>query len=212
MTIIDIFFGIVAIYGFYKGFSQGIIRTVFTIVSVLIGIIAAVKFGPDMASLLESLFSSDYALVFLAGTLLTFVLTMILIRLLASSLEKILESANINILNQALGGFVVASLFIAMYSVLVLFADRSRLISEETKQSSLTYELLIPFPGKILNAGRRLQPTFEEFWDHSLDFIDRMDKDVSVERQETDQVYDIEDENNTDYTPPQRRPVRNTDE
>jgi membrane protein required for colicin V production len=177
----------------------------------LIGIIAAVKFGPDMANLLESLFSSDYALVFLAGTLLTFVLTMILIRFLARGLENILESANINIINQALGGFVVASLFIALYSVLVLFADRSRLISEETKQNSLTYELLVPFPGKILSAGRRLQPTFEEFWDHSLDFIDRMDQDVSVERQETDQVYDIEDPNNTDYSP-QKRPVRNTDE
>lgn len=211
MTIIDIFFGIVAIYGFYKGFSQGIIRTVFTVISILIGIIAAVKFGPDMANLLESLFSSDYALVFLAGTLLTFVLTMILIRFLARGLENILESANINIINQALGGFVVASLFIALYSVLVLFADRSRLISEETKQNSLTYEILVPFPGKILSAARRLQPTFEEFWDHSLDFIDRMDQDVSVERQETDQVYDIEDPNNTDYSP-QKRPVRNTDE
>jgi hypothetical protein len=38
-----------------------------------------------------------------------------------------------------------------------------------------------------------------------------MDQDVSVERQETDQVYDIEDPNNTDYSP-QKRPVRNTDE
>lgn len=211
MTIIDIFFGIVAIYGFYKGFSQGIIRTVFTVISILIGIIAAVKFGPDMANLLESLFSSDYALVFLAGTLLTFVLTMILVRFLARGIENLLESANINIINQALGGFVVASLFIALYSVLVLFADRSRLISEETKQNSLTYEILVPFPGKILSAARRLQPTFEEFWDHSLDFIDRMDQDVSVERQETDQVYDIEDPNNTDYSP-QKRPVRNTDQ
>lgn len=211
MTIIDIFFGIVAIYGFYKGFSQGIIQTVFTIISVLIGIIAAVKFGPDMANLLESLFSSDYSLMFLAGTILTFVLTMILIRLLASSFERVLESANINIINQVIGGFVVASLMIAVYSVLILFADRSRLVSEETKQESLTYDLLIQFPGKILSAGRYLQPTFEEFWDHSLDFIDKVDQDVSVEREETDQVYDIEDEDNTDTTP-QRRPVRNTDQ
>ncbi len=211
MTIIDIFFGIVAIYGFYKGFSQGIIRTVFTIISVLIGIIVAVKFGPDMTTLLESLFSSDYALMFLAGTLLTFVLTMITIRLFASTLEKALESANINIINQAIGGFVLATLMIALYSVLVLFADRSRLISEETKQETLTYNLLMQFPGKIMSAGRYLQPTFEEFWDRSLDFIDRVDKDAAVERQETDQVYDIDDPNNTPKSP-QRRPVRNDGE
>jgi len=211
MTIIDIFFGIVAIYGFYKGFSQGIIKTVFTIISYLIAIIVAVKFGPDMARLLESFFVSESTLVFLAGTVLTFVLTIILIRLFASSIEKALESANVNIINQVLGGFVLASLFIAMYSVLVLFADRSRLIGEETKQNSLTYEILIPFPGKILNAARYLRPTFEEFWDHSLDFIDRVDKNVDVKREETDQVYDIEDEDNTDYVP-RRRPVSNEGE
>jgi len=207
MTIIDIFFGIVAIYGFYKGFSQGIIKTVFTIISILLGIIAAVKFGPDMSGLLETLFSTSYALMFLAGTILTFVLTMIFIRIIASSIEKVLESANINIINQVMGGFVLASLMIALYSVLVLFADRSRLISEETRQTSLTYGLLIQFPSKISSAGRYLQPTFEEFWDHSLDFIDKMDQDVSVERHESDEIYDIEEDE--ENATPQRRPVSN---
>lgn len=196
--IIDVLFLITAGYGFYMGFSRGIIKTVFTILSVMIGIIAAAKFGPSMTDFLESMTDSRSPLMFVAGFLLTFVVTMVLIRLIANFMEKALESANINIINQAAGGIVMASIFTALYSTLVLFGDRSHIVENDTKDQSFTYPYLVEFPGKISVAVKKVWPVFTDFWDHSVDFMDRLEK-FDVEKTESEQVYDVDDnDNNTD--------------
>lgn len=188
---IDILFLIIAGYGFYVGFTRGIIKSVFTILSVMFGIIAAAKFGPSTTDFLESLTGSTNPLMFLAGILITFLLVMMLVRFLASSFEKALETANINILNQGIGGLVLAAIFTAVYSTLVLFGDRSHIIDEETKFQSYTYDYLIAFPPKIGGVSKKIWPVFTDLWDHSVDFMDRLEK---MEKSETNQVYDIEED------------------
>ncbi|MBK8705844.1 MAG: CvpA family protein [Saprospiraceae bacterium] len=86
--IVDILFLIAAGYGFYLGFSRGIIKTVFTVLSIMIGVVAAAKFGPAMTDFLESVANSHSPLMFIAGLLLTFVATMLLIRIAANVAEK----------------------------------------------------------------------------------------------------------------------------
>ena len=86
--VIDIICAIVAAYGFYLGFTKGIIKTIFTLISIFFGILAAAKFGPTMTDFLQSTFSYNHSMMFLAGMLLTFVLTMMFIRTLARGLEN----------------------------------------------------------------------------------------------------------------------------
>jgi uncharacterized membrane protein required for colicin V production len=190
--IVDILFLIAAGYGFYLGFSRGIIKTVFTVLSIMIGVVAAAKFGPAMTDFLESVANSQSPLMFIAGLLLTFVATMLLIRIAANVAEKGLETANINIINQVAGGLVMGSILTLIYSTLILFSDRSHIIDENTKTESMTYEYLIEFPGQFVKGAKKVWPVFEDLWDHSVDFMDRMEK-VELEQKESDQVYDIED-------------------
>ena len=98
--VIDIIFFFMAIFGFYMGFTRGIIKTVFTVLSLLFGVVAAIKFGPSLTRFLESAFDYSNPLMFFAGLILAFMLTLILIRTLASGLEGVLQSANINIINK----------------------------------------------------------------------------------------------------------------
>lgn len=192
--VIDIIFAIVAGYGFYIGFSRGIIKTVFTVISVIFGLIAAFRFGPFTTELLESTFNSDNPLMFLAGFLLAFVLTMIVIRMLARGIEGILENANINIINQAAGGILTAGAMVLLYSVMLWFGDKSHMINEEAKDESMTYTYIQHFPEQVWKVGKQLRPTFENFWDHSIDFMDELE-DMSLERSESDtKIFDIEDD------------------
>lgn len=192
--IIDIVFAIVAAYGFYLGFSKGIIQTVFTVLSVLFGLMAAFKFSPAMTDFLETTFSS-HPMMFLVGFLLSFVLTMVLIRMIARFLEGALETANINIINQLAGGFLLTSLLVLMYSAVLWFGDQSRLIDEETKNTSITYPYLEQYPKQVWKAVKAMGPTLENFWDHSLDFFDKVEE-MGIEKEETKtEIIDLDDNN-----------------
>jgi uncharacterized membrane protein required for colicin V production len=176
ITVIDIIFAIIAAYGFYLGFSNGIIKTLFTILSYTFGLIAGFKFGPQMTKFLETTLNTDNALMFVAGFLLAFVLTMMIIRLFARGIEGLLETANINIINQAIGGIVMAGIMTLLYSMILWFADKSHLLTEQTKQDSISYEYLEQFPDQVWALGEQVKPIFEEFWDHSVDFMEKLEK------------------------------------
>ena len=192
--VIDIIFAIVAGYGFYLGFSRGIIQTLFGILSILFGLLAAFRFGPFATNVLESTFNSNNPMMFIAGFLLAFVLTMVLIRMFARGIEGVLETTNINILNQAAGGILTAGGLILVYSTLLWFANASHILNEDAKKQSITYQYIDEFPTKVWALGKQLKPTFEDFWDHSIEFMDKLE-DMSLERSESKtKIIDYDDE------------------
>ena len=193
---IDIVFVIFAAYGFYMGFSKGIIKTIFTILSYVIGLMAAFKFSPVVTNFLETTFKTDNPLMYVAGFLLSFVLTMVLIRMLAKGLEGVLQTANINIINQAAGGVVLAAAMVLVYSVILWFGETSHIVNEESKSTSLTYPYLKDFPDQIWEMGEYVRPVFEEFLDHSAEFMDKIQESVddSSETSTKTNIYDIEDD------------------
>ncbi len=195
--IIDIIFAVLAAWGFYLGYSRGIIRTIFTIISVVFGLMMAFRFGPEATKMLESMFSEN-PLMFIAGFLITFVLTMFVIRLIASFLEGALETANINFINQIIGGFFSSAIVILIYSILLWFADASHLIDQTTKDDSATYTYIEDFPPTVWKWGGKARPILEDFWDHSIEFMDDLEQ-MSVEREESaPQFYDIPEDKERD--------------
>ncbi len=196
--VIDIICFLFAAYGFYLGYTKGIIKTVFTIIAIFFGLIAAFKFGPMVTSFLESLLNYSNGLMFLVGMLVSFGLSMLVIKMLASGFEGLLKSANINILNKALGGAVMSGLLVSVFSVLVLFGDKSHVIDDDTKYESKTYSFLEAMPDMMLDGGKKLKPFFSEFWDYSVDFMDKLEKGSKKNFEKTDKnvLYDYDDNGN----------------
>jgi uncharacterized membrane protein required for colicin V production len=178
---IDIIFVIVAAYGFYLGYSRGIIQTVFTVLSILFGLMAAVRFAKPMTDFLEDAFSPN-PLMFIAGFLLVFVLTMFLIRLIARTVEGFLKTANINVINQIAGGMLLAALFIMLYSVILWFGDQTGAL-KEAKETSITYDYLEEYPEYVWGVGKKIQPYIIDFYEESQTFMDRLEQ-MSVETRE----------------------------
>ncbi len=190
--VIDIIFALVVLYGFYLGFSRGIISTVFTILSFTFGLMAAFKFAPGMTLFLERSFNSSSPLMFLAGFLLSFAVTMIILRMIARGLEGILKTANINVINQMAGGLLLSGILVLFYSFLLWFADSGHLLDQKTKTESFTYIYLEQFPGEVRTIGAQVQPVFQEFWDQSMNMMDRLER-MSIEQTEK---INIEDRSN----------------
>ncbi len=192
--IIDAIFFITVLGGFWSGFSRGIIKTVMYLFASFFGFIVAVKFAPAATDILTQLFNSTSPLMYLLGFISCLGLTVIGIQLLAKGIEGILQSARINIINKFFGGVLMSAIFVLFYSVLLWFADKSHLIDEATKTESATYVILKQYPGQVKEIWARVQPSFEDFWNQSLDFIDQME-DSSIKRNDGEaEIYDIEDE------------------
>jgi len=191
--IIDAICLVVALYGFWVGYSRGIIKTVLTAVSILFGFMAAAKFSPTVSTMLLEWFpDASGALTLPAAFVLTFIATLALFRLIANGLENVLEAVNINFINQILGGGISMLFFVFLYSLLVSFASNSRMINDETKEKSITYRILEPMPSKAWESAQSVWPVFQEFYQQALDIMDQIDS--QVERQEEDSFFDIEED------------------
>jgi membrane protein required for colicin V production len=195
--VVDIIFAAVVVYGFYVGFTRGIIRTVFAVISIVVGLLAAFKFSPAVTNLLENQFG-EQPLLFILGFALTFAAAMLLIRMLARGMESVLRLGNINFINQAAGGVFLAAVMVLLYSVILWFGDQARIINQETKRSSMVYRYLEDYPTLVWNMGGKLRPIVEDFWDYTVDFLDRM-QEYSVERTENNpSIYDKDESEEDD--------------
>ena len=190
--VIDIVCLIFLAYGFWVGYSRGIISTVLSLTSYLFGVLAAMKFGPIAADMIFEAFPAvTSAGAFAIGVVLLFFLTLILFRILARGLTGFMERVNINLINQVLGGLLSGLFFTFIFSGLVYFGDRSKIISDELRANSITYPVLVQLPDIVIERAKQLFPIFYDFYEQAVDAMDRL-KD-NVERGESDSIFDLEE-------------------
>lgn len=189
---IDIICLIFLAYGFYVGYSKGIIATVLTLTSYIFGILAAMKFGPVMGDIL---YGWAPAMTPTGGFILGFfvvgALTLVLFKIVARGLTSFLEKVNINFINQIMGGVLSGLFFTFIFSGLVYFGDQTRIISEEVRTTSVTYKPLNAIRTAVWERGKDLYPVFRDFYDRAVDAMDSL-RD-NVDKGENDSIFDMEE-------------------
>jgi membrane protein required for colicin V production len=188
---LDLILGIVLIWGFYQGYSHGIIQTVFSFASYFFGLMIAFKMTATTTNMLNQLFHSDNPLMFVAGFLVMFVLVMMFFRLAGRSLENLFNFAQAGLLNQVAGGVLLGTIYVLLFSILVWFANKANLIDDSTKRTARSWALLESLPPKAKIVAERVSPIVKDFWNSSINMVDRLDK-YGVQKTETNQrVYDL---------------------
>ena len=170
--VIDIIACLIIAYGFYSGYKKGLISTVFGVVSLIIGIVAALKISPIVINILKGFIPLQPSIVFIIGFILTFFLVMLLIRFIGNKIESIFNAAQLNSVNKLLGGALMGLVFAIMIGYLLYGMDRLSLIAPSTKTSSITYPLLSTLPAKSNEMAETLKPVFKGFWDTMMDTMD----------------------------------------
>lgn len=192
---VDIMFLLAAGYGFFIGYSRGIVQTVFTALSYMFGLMAAFKFAPIVTNIIVSLSGSNSALMIVVGFAVAFFITILIIRLISQGIEELLQVAHINMINQFAGGVLMAAVIVLIYSVLVWFADEAHLIEENTKNQSVSYTFLKSYPMRAKKVGVAFMPVFQGFWDQSVEMMDKLKKSGVEKTESIPNIYDIPDEN-----------------
>ncbi len=173
---IDIFCILILAFGFYMGYSKGIIKSFFGIISIFIAILVTLKFSFIGINFIEKLTGMDARLSILLGLILSFVLIVFLIRLVGRGFEKVLETAEINFINKLVGGSVSALIGLMLFSSAIWFFDRLHLIGEETRAKSTCFPTLHAVPEKTKWIWTKAKPLFTEFWDKTQQALDEFEK------------------------------------
>lgn len=143
MLIDLLFLGMMAI-AIFKGIRNGLIVAIFSMVGWIVGLIAAFKFSDVAAGYLEGTLNLSPRTLHIISFLLVFFLVMLLINLGARLIEKTVELALLGWVNRLGGIFFYVLLYTLIFSVMIYFAVRVKLISEATIASSRVYPWIEP--------------------------------------------------------------------
>jgi uncharacterized membrane protein required for colicin V production len=192
---IDILFLGAAAYGFFMGFKEGIVNTVFRTLSIFLALMAAFKFSPSVTEVLEKSFQVYNPLMFIAGFVVTYFLCTWLLRFVGNFVTQAMEVTHVNLVNQVVGGGVLSGIFVVLFSLLVWFADGARLLTPETKMESMSYRILEPLPQQAFKVLGDLKPTFQKFFQETNKMMDEVQKSRVKNTETKHDIYSIPEEN-----------------
>lgn len=177
--LIDIIFAFLILAAIYKGYTKGFIIAIFSLLALIIGLTAAVKFSEIVAGHLgNSVNVSEKWLPFISF-ILVFLIVVMLIRLGAKMLEKTIQLAMMGWLNR-LGGIVFyALIYIMTLSVLLFYATQLNIVKPDTMNESNTYDFIAPMGPWVIEGFGKLVPVFENMFNSLNDFFDGVKENVS---------------------------------
>src|SRR5687768_5235309 len=126
--IIDIVFAVVLILAVLKGNNRGLIVGLFSLVSVIIGLAAAMKLSTLVAGYIGDSVKVSQEWLPLISFAIVFLIVVLLIRLGAKAIEKTIEIAMLGWVNRLGGMLLFAAIYITVLSVLLFYAEQMKLI------------------------------------------------------------------------------------
>lgn len=177
---IDLMFFASLGYGMYLGFSKGIIDTVFTVLSYIVGVMVAMKFTPATNMFLKTSFG-NHALMPIIAIVVTFIGAMMIIRMGAKVLEGALQSADLNMINRAAGAVLLGGLAVLFYTGILSFLSSSHMLTIEAQNQSFLYNrYLVDFPEQSFGLMKKFVfPMFKSFWTYLIEVLDQIDYAVT---------------------------------
>ncbi|MDB5282998.1 MAG: Colicin production protein [Bacteroidota bacterium] len=167
--IFDLLFLVFIGFGFYQGFKNGVIYSVFSLLGWFLGIIAALRFSYMVINLLHGyLHLSPKELAIIAFVVIV-LLVVVLMKLLAWALENILKSFALNLPNKIAGGLIHALVGLYLLCVFTWFLNRLDVIPVKQKETSHVYPYIGNLAPKVVEVSGKVIPyfrdTFERFDD-----------------------------------------------
>jgi membrane protein required for colicin V production len=177
--LIDIILVVCIALGFILGFRGGIIRSLLSFVGLFLGVAVAVKCTALVSQYLYKNFAVEAAwwpfVVFIA----LLVIVVLVMKLIAILMEKVLDGASLGLLNKLSGAAVWCCLMVLLLSLGLWFANQGGLIRPELKAESHTYSYLLPIGPWTLEVMGNIIPWFKGMFEVVTNELDELVKKAS---------------------------------
>jgi len=166
--LIDVIFIVLLIAAVVKGYRNGLIIAVFSLLALIIGIAAAIKLSVVTAHWLKDAINVAAKWLPVIAFAVVFIVVVLAVRLGAKALEKTAELAMLGWANKLGGIILYVVLYTLIFSVLLFYATKVGVLSKEAIAASKTYDYIIPWGPKAMNAIGALIPVFKDMF-HQLE-------------------------------------------
>ena len=161
MNFLDIFLSIGLVFGLISGVRKGFFVELASLVSILLGIFAAIKFSYLMKTYLEAHGFAGNQWIEVIAFAFTFLLVVIGVSMLAKVFTKIADFANLGLINHLLGGIFGLLKTILMISILLNLLQKINIdytfVSKKTIDNSKLY-------GPMQHVSRMIYPAIEDWF------------------------------------------------
>ena len=176
--IIDIIVAIILILAVIKGFRQGLIVALFSVIAFIVGLAAAIKLSVVVAGYIGQAVNVSDKWLPIISFAVVFLIVVILVRLGAKFIQKTVELAMLGWVNRLGGILLYAVLYVLIFSILLFYAEQLSLIKPETIKESVTYEYIQPWGPKLMDGLGKIIPVFKGMFEDLEDFFDGVSKQV----------------------------------
>jgi membrane protein required for colicin V production len=180
--IIDIVFIIMLIMAVIKGWQRGLVIAVFSVIGLIVGIVAAMKLSALVAEWLKDSTSISAKWLPFISFAVVFIGAVLLIRLGANLLESTLEVALLGWANKLGGILLYIIIYTLAYSVLLFYAAQLKFINAESIQQSVTYAYIQPLGPWVVDGIGKLIPAFKDMFTELEAFFERIAADASTHK------------------------------
>lgn len=157
MSAFDIIIAIVLLYGFIKGFKEGLFVEAASLAALIFGVYGAIHFSHIAGGFLKNKLDWEERFVTLLAFAITFFVIVIVISLIGKLLTKIADFAHLGWINTIAGGLFGALKWALIFSVVLMVFDKFnsniRFLTKEDTSKSILYE-------PVKNLAITLFPSF----------------------------------------------------
>jgi len=160
--VIDMLLAVTLLLAIFKGWSKGLIVGVFSLLGLILGAAAALKLSGTFALYMNREVGHPSPLWPVVAFVLIFLVVALLVRFIATMLEKVLQLAMLGWLNRIGGILLYGFTYAILFSILVWFADQLYLIPPTLKAGSKTYPWIAPLGPRIISYSGEMIPWFKD--------------------------------------------------
>jgi membrane protein required for colicin V production len=170
--IIDIIVFALVILGIFKGWRNGFVLGIFSVLAFIIGLAAAIKLSAVVAEKLGENISISQRWLPVLAFALVFFLVVFLVRLGAKAIEGVLRITMLGWLNKLGGVLLYVLLYLLIFSVLLFYAQQLGIVRQESADVSITYPIIYPMAPEVMAVIGDVIPFFKDMFAELESFFD----------------------------------------
>ncbi len=172
--LIDCIFIVLLVLALFKGWKNGLVMAVFSVLGLIIALVAAIKLSAVTADYLkDSTNIGSRWLPFLSFAIVFFVMAL-LVRLAASLISKTMEMVALGWINRLAGVILYAVIYTIILSVLLFYIQKINLVNESTIKASHFYSFIEPWGPMAINGIGKILPWFRDMFAQLEVFFDTL--------------------------------------
>ncbi len=163
MSFLDIFFGVLLVFGLFKGIKNGLFVELASLISLIFGIYLAIKFSYLARIMLSGFVHWNPKTIQITAFIITFLLVVIGISIMAKVLTGIAKFVQLGVINNLGGGFFSLLKTILVISIFLNLFEKINFNNTFTKKETLDKSL---FYRPIQKTAGFIYPSIEKWYEN----------------------------------------------